>query len=47
MMFLKLLMKDVEPETPPREQVPGFVGGLIDAISEYGGSGGAIGFSVY
>ena len=46
-LFLSLLMKDIEPETPPSEQMPGFMGGLIDAISTYDGSGGAIGFSVY
>jgi len=46
-LFLSLLMKDNEPETPPSEQMPGFMDDLIDAVSTYDGSGGAIGFSVY
>jgi len=46
-LFLSLLMKDIKPQTPPSEQMPGFMSGLIDAISNYDGSGSAIGFSVY
>lgn len=46
-MFLKLLMKDTEPVTPPTELTVGFMGALIDAVAGYDGSGGALGFSVF
>lgn len=46
-LFLKLLMKDLTPMTPPKELVPGFMGQLIDGVADYDGSGGAIGYSVY
>ena len=46
-LFRKLLMQEVEPMEPPTELRPGMMGELIDAVAEYDGSGGAIGFSVY
>lgn len=46
-LFLGLLMKDTEPMEPPTELRPAGMGALIDAVAEYDGSGGAIGFSVY
>lgn len=46
-LFLKLLMGGAEPMTPPVELVSGSMGGLIEAVAEYDGSGGAIGYSVY
>ncbi|WP_101909024.1 PstS family phosphate ABC transporter substrate-binding protein [Marasmitruncus massiliensis] len=46
-LFLRLLMKDVEPIDPPSELRPAGMGALIDAVAEYDGSGGAIGFSVF
>ena len=46
-LFLGLLMKDVQPMEPPSELRPAGMGALIDAVAEYDGSGGAIGFSVY
>ena len=47
-LFMKLLMKDKKPVDPPRERVSFYMGGLIDAVAAYDGSGaGAIGYSVY
>lgn len=46
-LFLGLLMKDAEPMEPPGELRPAGMGALIDAVAEYDGSGGAIGFSVF
>jgi len=46
-LFLGLLMKGIQPMEPPSELRPAGMGALIDAVAEYDGSGGAIGFSVY
>ena len=46
-LFLGLLMKDTTPMDAPTELRPGGMGGLMEAISEFDGSGGAIGFSVF
>ena len=46
-LFLALLMGDIPPMEPPSELRPAAMGSLIDAVAEYDGSGGAIGFSVY
>ncbi len=46
-MFLKLVMKDVKPMKPPIERVPSEMEGLIDLVSSYNNTGGAIGYSVY
>lgn len=46
-LFKKLLMKDIEPMKAPSELMPAMMGALIDGISEFDGSGGAIGYSVY
>ena len=46
-LFLGLLMKGIEPMEPPSELRPAGMGALIDAVAEYDGSGGAIGFSVF
>ena len=46
-LFIGLLMKDIAPMEPPSELRPASMGGLIDAIAAYDGSGGAIGFSVF
>jgi phosphate transport system substrate-binding protein len=46
-LFKKLLMKDVVPMDPPSEYRPMAMGDLIDMVSAYDGSGGAIGFSVF
>ncbi len=45
-LFRKLLMKETEPMDPPSELRPMGMGELIDMVSDYDGSGGAIGFSV-
>jgi phosphate transport system substrate-binding protein len=44
-MFKKLLAP--EPMAAPTELIPGSMGGLIEAIADFDGSGAAIGFSVY
>lgn len=46
-LFLKLLMQDITPMNPPTELAPAMMGALIDAVANYDGSGGAIGFSVF
>ena len=46
-LFLRLLMGDITPMDPETELRPYGMGALIDAVAEYDGSGGAIGFSVY
>jgi phosphate transport system substrate-binding protein len=46
-LFLSLLMQGAQPMEPPFELRPAGMGALIDAVAEYDGSGGAIGFSVY
>jgi phosphate transport system substrate-binding protein len=46
-LFQKLLMKDATPMDAPSELMPMAMGALIDMVSEYDGSGGAIGFSVF
>ncbi|MCL2110895.1 MAG: substrate-binding domain-containing protein [Clostridiales bacterium] len=46
-LFLKLLMDGEEPMDPPSELVPGSMGGLIEAVAGFDGSGGAIGYSVF
>jgi len=47
-LFMKLVMKNIEPVDPPKERVSFYMGGLIDAVAAYDGSGaGAIGYSVY
>jgi phosphate transport system substrate-binding protein len=46
-LFLSLLMGDTEPMDAPTELRPGGMGGLMEAVSEFDGSGGAIGFSVF
>lgn len=46
-MFLKLLMGDAKPMEAPTELVSGTMGGLVDAVAAFDGTGGAIGYSVY
>ena len=46
-LFLKLLMDGTEPASPASELVPGSMGGLMEAVASFDGSGGAIGYSVY
>jgi phosphate transport system substrate-binding protein len=40
-------MKDVAPMDAPSELKPMGMGGLIDRVSDYDGSGGAIGYSEF
>lgn len=46
-LFLKLLMGDIPPMAPPTELVQETMGGLIDGVAAFDGSGQALGFSVY
>ena len=46
-LFLKLLMDGEAPMDPPSELVPTSMGGLIEAVAGFDGSGGAIGYSVF
>jgi ABC-type phosphate transport system, periplasmic component len=46
-LFMKLLMKGDQPMEPPTELKVGTMGGLIDQVAAFDGSGSAIGFSVY
>jgi len=46
-LFMKLLMQGDDPMDPPRELFVGTMGGLIDAVAGFDGSGAAIGYSVY
>jgi len=46
-LFMKLLMDGQTPMEPPTELVQMTMGGLIDGVAAFDGSGGAIGFSVY
>jgi phosphate transport system substrate-binding protein len=46
-LFQKLLMKDKTPMDAPSELMPMAMAGLMDVLSEYDGSGGAIGYSVF
>ena len=46
-LFLKLLMQDIQTMKPPTELTVGMMGALLDAVSEFSGEGGAIGFSVF
>lgn len=46
-LFLKLLMKEVQPMDAPEELVSGAMGQLIDSVASYDNSDGAIGYSVY
>ncbi len=46
-LFMKLLMQGNAPMEPPKELFEGTMGGLIDAVAAFDGSGSAIGYSVY
>ena len=46
-LFMKLLMKDVEPMEAPTELKPGAMGELIDDLASYNNEANAIGFSVF
>ncbi len=46
-LFMKLLMRGTQPMEPPKELFEGTMGGLIDAVAEFDGTGSAIGYSVY
>ena len=46
-LFMKLLMKGDQPMEPPTDLRVGTMGGLIDQVAAFDGSGSAIGFSVY
>ena len=46
-LFMKLLMKGDKPMDPPLDLKVGTMGGLIDSVAAFDGSGSAIGFSVY
>jgi len=46
-LFMKLLMQGEQPMDPPTELFQATMGGLIDAVAAFDGSGGAIGYSVY
>ncbi len=46
-LFMKLLMKGDKPMDPPTDLKVGTMGGLIDQVAAFDGSGSAIGFSVY
>ena len=46
-LFMKLLMRDKQPMTPPTELVQQTMGGLIDGVAAFDGSGSALGYSVY
>ena len=46
-LFMKLLMKDIEPMAAPTELKPGAMGELIDQLASYNNSANALGFSVF
>lgn len=46
-LFIKLLMKDIEPMEAPIEYAPDEMAGLIEVIAEYNNSKNAIGYSVF
>ena len=46
-LFLKLLMDGLTPMDPPTELVQATMGGLIDGVASFDGSGSALGYSVY
>lgn len=46
-MFLKLVMGDVEPMTPPKDYIQLTMMGLVEAVRGYENSTGAIGYTVY
>ncbi len=46
-MFLKLVMKGLDPMEPPVTWVPDSMMGLMEALREYDGSPAAIGYTVY
>ena len=46
-LFMKLLMHGEPPMEPPTELVQVTMGGLIDGVAAFDGSGGALGYSVY
>jgi phosphate transport system substrate-binding protein len=46
-LFLKLLMDGLTPMDPPTELVQVTMGGLIDGVASFDGSGEALGYSVY
>lgn len=46
-LFLKLLMAGLTPMDPPTELVQMTMGGLIDGVAAFDGSGSSLGFSVY
>jgi phosphate transport system substrate-binding protein len=46
-LFMKLLMKGEEPMDPPKDLREDTMGGLIDSVAAFDGSGSAIGYSVY
>lgn len=46
-MFLKLVMGDVEPMTPPMDYIQLSMMGLVEAVRGYENSTGALGYTVY
>lgn len=46
-LFMKLLMKDIEPVNAPREYRPSEMGELIDELASYNNEGSALGYSVF
>lgn len=46
-LFMKLLMKGESPMEPPTELLQMTMGGLIDGVAAFDGSGSALGYSVY
>ena len=46
-LFMKLLMKGNAPMDPPSELRVGSMGGLIDEVASFDGTGSALGYSVY
>lgn len=46
-MFMKLAMENQSPMEPPKDWVMGGMGELIDNVSAYDNSGGALGYSVF
>ncbi len=46
-LFMKLLMSETTPMEPPTELKEGTMGGLIDSVANFDGTGSAIGYSVF
>ena len=46
-LFIKLLMKDVQPMEAPTEFAPSEMGELIEGLAAYNNEGSALGYSVF